>query len=505
MTSFQDEDLELTIEGGLVVDAATREDAVHQLSPYNDISTDSVTFYGDEDNKMSLSKKLKWLFLAFVVLAVILAAVLGVTMSGGAGEDKASVDRSGTASLPPEESEIASLPPKESEPTLIELLIQPLLPVGNEFDDPNSYQSKSLSYLEDTLSPQTDEEYKVYFALASIYYASFGVQNKRTIKSFPTGETLRGWITSDHWVTDSNYCIWYGIVCDTNGAVTEIQLNENRMFGIFPREISFLKDTLEVIDLFSNPFLVTEGDAGNSWIAEMTNLRHLFFGATSFEYPGVPTFIGQLSKLEEIDFSNSYYSHGPIRAEAFANNTMLNYVALSKNTYTSTIPSTITNHPSIEFLYLQDVTFDGVKQSLDFLVGMPLLQETWNDLTSFDGGLPTGLGSISTLVSISFSFCTLTGTIPTELGNLSSSMDRLWLYQNSLTGTIPTELANLSRLRFLYLEGNKLSGTVPEALCPLKVLDSGLLEVLGTDCGAGQPFDCPCCTCCGPYMCRDFD
>jgi hypothetical protein len=363
-----------------------------------------------------------------------------------------------------------------------------------------------LNYLESILSPQTASHYQVYFALASIFYASSGVHNKRTVDAFTDGEPLLGWISSSNWVTDSSYCTWYGISCNTEGAVSHIELPLNRMYGIFPPEVRLLKDTLEVIDLYSNTFLVAEGDAGNSWIAEMSSLRHLFFGATSFEYAGIPTFVGQLQNLEEIDFSGSWYTNGPIRPEAFANNPMLSYVKLSGNTYTSTVPSTISNHPGIEYLYLADVTFEGVTQTLDFLVGMQNLQETWNDFTQFDGGLPTELGSLPSLISLSLSFCTLSGTIPTELGNLSFNMDRLWLYQNLLTGTIPSELAELSRMQYLYLEGNRLSGTVPEGLCFLRT-PLALLESFGTDCDAESPYfvECSCCTCCGPFACGDFE
>jgi Leucine-rich repeat (LRR) protein len=42
-------------------------------------------------------------------------------------------------------------------------------------------------------------------------------------------------------------------------------------------------------------------------------------------------------------------------------------------------------------------------------------------------------------------FNDLTGTIPTELGNLSN-LTTLYLYDNELTGSIPTELGNLSNL-----------------------------------------------------------
>jgi len=40
----------------------------------------------------------------------------------------------------------------------------------------------------------------------------------------------------------------------------------------------------------------------------------------------------------------------------------------------------------------------------------------------------------------------LTGSIPTEFGNLNFLMD-LWLEENELTGSIPTEFGNVKRLQ----------------------------------------------------------
>ncbi|MDM8567849.1 hypothetical protein QUF74_19650 [Candidatus Halobeggiatoa sp. HSG11] len=54
----------------------------------------------------------------------------------------------------------------------------------------------------------------------------------------------------------------------------------------------------------------------------------------------------------------------------------------------------------------------------------------------------------------------LTGTIPTELGNLSN-LQQFWLSSNQLTGTIPIELGNLANLQIIHLEDNKLCGEIP--------------------------------------------
>ena len=57
----------------------------------------------------------------------------------------------------------------------------------------------------------------------------------------------------------------------------------------------------------------------------------------------------------------------------------------------------------------------------------------------------------------------LTGTIPSEVGNLAN-LTRLNLRDNQLTGTISAELSNLINLVELDLNSNQLSGTIPAEL-----------------------------------------
>ena len=57
----------------------------------------------------------------------------------------------------------------------------------------------------------------------------------------------------------------------------------------------------------------------------------------------------------------------------------------------------------------------------------------------------------------------LTGSIPPELGNLTS-LTHLQLDRNDLTGLIPPELGNITTLQSLLLGFNRLSGCIPSAL-----------------------------------------
>jgi hypothetical protein len=84
------------------------------------------------------------------------------------------------------------------------------------------------------------------------------------------------------------------------------------------------------------------------------------------------------------------------------------------------------------------------------------------------------------LESLSISACALTGTIPSQLGNLPVIQD-MRFSENRLVGTIPASLENLLYLRTFQVEGNDLVGAMPEAMCddtrPVVGLDK-----LGVDC-----------------------
>ncbi len=103
------------------------------------------------------------------------------------------------------------------------------------------------------------------------------------------------------------------------------------------------------------------------------------------------------------------------------------------------------------------------RASLNWAAGTPI--EDWDGITV--DGTPTRV------VGISLVNRRLTGTIPGELGGLSS-LTGLWLWENQLAGTIPSELGNLSNLEWLDLGHNDLSGTIPAEL-------GGLSNLTGLD------------------------
>ncbi len=94
-----------------------------------------------------------------------------------------------------------------------------------------------------------------------------------------------------------------------------------------------------------------------------------------------------------------------------------------------------------------------------------------------NGRIPSALGRLDRLGSLSLQRNRLTGPVPAELGDLAS-LEHLNLSYNALTGGIPPELAMLENLEELRLRGNRLTGPVPGALAEL---DLSVLRLSGND------------------------
>ena len=131
---------------------------------------------------------------------------------------------------------------------------------------------------------------------------------------------------------------------------------------------------------------------------------------------------------------------------------------LPEKALTGQIPSGLGSLTNLRTLSLWGNQLTGtIPTQLDNLANLEVLVLSQNQLT---GDIPTQLGNLANLAVLVLSQNQLTGTIPARLGSLAN-LQWLYLSENQLTGTIPTELGNLTDLRELYLSDNQLTGDIP--------------------------------------------
>ena len=93
------------------------------------------------------------------------------------------------------------------------------------------------------------------------------------------------------------------------------------------------------------------------------------------------------------------------------------------------------------------------------------------DRNQLSGSIPPELGNLSLLSNLYLNNNQLSGSIPPELGNTNLAYT-LNLSSNQLIGSIPPELGNLSGLDQVYLQYNQLSGSIPPELANILGLNS---------------------------------
>lgn len=98
-----------------------------------------------------------------------------------------------------------------------------------------SPQRAAFRWLQSSVNAQisSDDQLLQRYALASLFYATQGSQWKSTVS----------------WLSEEDECLWYttsdaGVLCDSKGRLTEINLESNNLQGTLPMEIGLLADSL---------------------------------------------------------------------------------------------------------------------------------------------------------------------------------------------------------------------------------------------------------------------
>ena len=165
--------------------------------------------------------------------------------------------------------------------------------------------------------------------------------------------------------------------------------------------------------------------------------------------------------------------------------THLKFINLSGNALTGTITTRISELQRLEVIQMHHMNLTGPVPT-SFSSSTWFLNLGTNLLT---GSLPESWGTtMPALETVVLNANSLTGTLPTTLGQLSKLVS-LQIFDNVLTGPLPSELGQLNSMVSLLVERNLLTGSVEGSLCS----SSQEWIDLGADCAE---IECPCCTVC---------
>lgn len=303
----------------------------------------------------------------------------------------------------------------------------------------------------------------IRYSLATFYYATDG----------------GNWFSSVGWLDGLTHeCDWEFITCVNNNQdiVSISTKGPNRLFGSIPSELQTLQNLRE-LNLTSNDLSVITPDIG-----AFSGLINLDLSANKI-VGTIPTSLFSLSILSLLNLESNQLT-GTISPQ-ISGLVSLGQLFLFENFLTGNLSTELKQLTRLDLI---DVSANQLMGNVnDILSGLTGLKVIVMSTNLFTGSLTSEfIMQFSELIQLDLSISNLIGsTIPSELGTLTL-LESLSLYGTSIVGSIPSELGSLTKLRALSLDENRITGSVPQQLCNVSAL-----EDLRVDCR----IPCPCSSC----------
>lgn len=221
-------------------------------------------------------------------------------------------------------------------------------------------------------------------------------------------------------------------------SLEDVILSENDLTGTIPLRL-YTKSNLRALDVADNALrgsIPTE-------IGLASNLEFLILGQNLLT-GSIPKELGRLSKLVAVDLGVNWLEDNLASTLEFLP-TGLSYINLEANVMTGTIPETLFRFSNLTFLSLAHNDLWGtLPLSSDESVSWPPLHILSLSRNRLSGPLFPAflLQMTASLAILDISFNEFSGTIPTEIGNLTK-LERIDAMSNRFRGTIPTSMQSL--------------------------------------------------------------
>ncbi|KAJ6764864.1 RECEPTOR-LIKE PROTEIN 12 ISOFORM X1 [Salix koriyanagi] len=268
-------------------------------------------------------------------------------------------------------------------------------------------------------------------------------------------------------------------------SLRELDISYNRLSGCIPESIGFLSK-LEHVDVSFNSF---QGVVSGEHFSNLSKLQNLDLSYNSlvlrFKSDWDPTF-----QLNTIRLSSC--NLGPCFPKWLRTQRNVHILDISRANISDKIPNWFWNLlPTLSFLNLSHNSMTGTLPDLSSANAVdgtfPVFDLSFNQ---FEGLLPAFPSMTSSLILSNNLFsgpishkCNIAGKIPSSVGSLFF-LQTLSLHNNTLHGELPMSLKNCSMLKFLDLGENRLSGEIPpwigESLSSLMFLSLQSNEFIGS-------------------------
>ncbi|XP_027182372.1 receptor kinase-like protein Xa21 [Coffea eugenioides] len=295
-----------------------------------------------------------------------------------------------------------------------------------------------------------------------------------------------------------------------------LYLSNNRLSGHIPKEIGNLEKLKELYLITNNLTGTIPREIGNlqnlhglnlEWnqitgsipreIGNLTMLTELYFANNSLTGT-IPRELGNLYRLENLQLpynglngsiSRGIFNLSALRNIDLASNLLsgnlprdlgyrlpkLLFIELDGNNLGGVIPVSISNCSQLRML---ELSINGFTGSIpDALGDLRLLQYLdlygnylTSDPTSMELSFITSLTKCKNLVVLGLGTNPLNGLLPASIGNLSATLQKLYIGTSEIKGTIPSQAGNLTNLILLALQSNHLTGGIPTAFKNLQNL-----------------------------------
>ncbi|XP_059641026.1 probable inactive receptor kinase At5g10020 [Cornus florida] len=244
-----------------------------------------------------------------------------------------------------------------------------------------------------------------------------------------------------------------------------LRLGSNEFHGSIPEELFESAIPLEELDLSDNGF------SGSIHGINSTTLSMLNLSANALS-GSLPSSMGNCLN---VDLSrNMLFGDISVMQSWEAN---LEGLDLSSNQLNGSIPNLTSQFQKLTTLNIRNNSLVGtLPPELGTFLRLSAVDLSFNKL---DGPIPRSFFTSMILTRLNLSGNHFTGPIPLQGSHTSEllvlpsypQMESLDLSNNSLSGTLPSDIGNLGRLKLLNLARNDLSGRMPNELSKLSSLE----------------------------------